>query len=206
MISLEEYSNKFYSGKDLIFECENIFIENFLSQELIARSDKNILFDFGCGSGDWLKYYKKVAHKIYATDKNNQAVDFCKKKYCQDNNITIFNYNEKSIKLQNSSIDIITIFWVFQEILDDEEFYGIIMEFNRILKKGGFIIVVDNQYSNIRESVESTKYGEKMMNKQGDIIRQFRNNTLSCLFKEFNYNIRKHEEFGMSFCELYQKT
>lgn len=202
MNNIKEYSEKFYSGSENILENENILIRELLLQEF--NKDKQVLFDFGCGSGEWLEFFAQFEEKIYATDKSIEAIDFCKEKY-QYNNVVFLDFDEKQIKLEDFSVDVITIFWVFQEIFNDDEIDLFLKEFDRILKTNGIIIVVENQYSDIRKFMKSTRYGDILGDDGGSILRQFPDNTLDFIFERLHYYKCKHQEFGMSFFEIYQK-
>lgn len=204
MNDIKEYSEKFYSGLEDILENENKLIKKFLLQAL-EKDEKEVLFDFGCGSGEWLEFFAQFEDKIYATDKSIKAMDFCREKN-QCNNVVFLDFDEQKIKLEDFSVDVITIFWVFQEILNDDEIDLFLREFDRILKTNGIIIVVENQYSDIRKFMTSTRYGDMLMDSSGNILRQFSNNTLDFIFGTLNYSISKHQEFGMSFFEIYQKN
>lgn len=203
MNSIEEYSEKFYSGSEDILENENLLIKKLLLREL-NKDEKEVLLDFGCGSGDWLDFFVQFEDKIYATDKSIEAMDFCKEKR-QYNKVVFLEFNEKKIKLEDFSVDVITVFWVFQEILNDDEIDLFLKEFNRILKTNGIIIVIENQYSDIRKFMASTRYGDMLMNSKGNILRQFPNNTVDFIFERFHYRKCKHQEFGISYFEIYQK-
>lgn len=204
MNDIKEYSEKFYSGSEDILENENKLIKKFLLQAL-KKEEKKVLFDFGCGSGEWLEFFVQFEDKIYATDKSIKAMNFCREKH-QCNNVVFLDFDEKKIKLEDFSVDVITVFWVFQEILNDDEIDLFLREFDRILKTNGIIIVVENQYSDIRKFMTSTRYGDMLMDSSGDILRQFPNNTLDFIFGTLHYSISKHQEFGMSFFEIYQKN
>ena len=203
MNGIEEYSEKFYSGSEDILENENLLIKKLLLQEL-NKGEKQVLLDFGCGSGDWLDFFVQFEDKIYATDKSIEAMDFCKEKR-QYNKVVFLDFDEKKIKLEDFSVDVITVFWVFQEILNDDEMDLFLREFNRILKTNGLIIVIENQYSDIRKFMASTRYGDMLINSKGNILRQFSNNTVDFIFERLHYRKCKHQEFGISFFEIYQK-
>lgn len=202
--NIKEYSEKFYSGAVDILEYENVSIRNLLLQEFGKKDKKKILFDFGCGSGEWLQFFLKLSDVVYATDKSFEAMDYCKERY-QYNNIVFLDFDEKKIKLKDFSVDVITVFWVFQEIINDNEIYLILKEFDRILKSEGRIIIVENQYSDIRKIVKSTQYGDILKDNKGNLLRQFPDNTLVNILKKSNYQKCNHIEFGMSFYEIYQK-
>ena len=97
MNGIEEYSEKFYSGSEDILENENLLIKKLLLQEL-NKGEKQVLLDFGCGSGDCLDFFVKFEDKIYATDKSIEAMDFCKEKR-QYNKVVFLDFDEKKIKL-----------------------------------------------------------------------------------------------------------
>lgn len=203
MNNIKDYSEKFYSGSEDILENENILIKKLLLQEL-NKDKKEVLFDFGCGSGDWLDFFVQFEDKVYATDKSIEAMDFVKKMH-QYSKVDFLDFDEKKIKLEDFSVDIITVFWVFQEILNDDEMDLFLEEFDRILKTNGIIVVIENRYSDIRKFMASTRYGDMLIDSKGNILRQFPNNTVDFIFGRLNYRTCKHQEFGMSFFEIFQK-
>ncbi len=201
---VKKYAEKFYSGKNNIYNSENDWITKLIKKDININKERSVIVDFGVGSGDWLDLYSTLSDTIYAIDIDINCVEYCKNKFdLKCINFMLFDGN--NIKLNDSSVDVIMVFWVFQEILEDKTLKNIVSEFKRILKPQGIIIIVDNIYSDIRHLLKSTQYGDLLEKNTNDIIRQFKNNSVCSIFEEKHLNLLKHEEYQTSFYEIYIK-
>lgn len=196
----KNYSQFFYHSNDDVLVKENKWISNILVQYLKKDNTKKIL-DFGCGSGDWLNELYSYSNCLYATDVSANAIKYCEKNYQMKINYFIF--NNQNIPLNNNYIDVVIIFWVFQEIIDDKSLKTIISEIKRIIKKNGLIIFVDNLYSDIRKEIKTSSMGE-LMQIDNSIIRQQKNNSMKAIFSNNEFKLLFHSEYGSSYCEIFQ--
>ena len=196
----KNYSQFFYHSNDDVLVKENKWISNILTQYLKKDNTKKIL-DFGCGSGDWLNELYSYSNCLYATDVSINAIRYCKKNYQMKINYFIF--DNQNIPLNNNYIDVVIIFWVFQEIIDDKSLKIIISEIKRIIKKNGLIIFVDNLYSDIRKEIKTSSMGE-LMQIDNSIIRQQKNNSMKNIFPNNEFKLLFHSEYESSYCEIFQ--
>lgn len=196
----KNYSQFFYHSNDDVLVKENKWISNILTQYLKKDNTKKIL-DFGCGSGDWLNELYSYSNCLYATDVSINAIRYCKKNYQMKINYFIF--DNQNIPLNNNYIDVVIIFWVFQEIIDDKSLKIIISEIKRIIKKNGLIIFVDNLYSDIRKEIKTSSMGE-LMQIDNSIIRQQKNNSMKTIFPNNEFKLLFHSEYESSYCEIFQ--
>lgn len=200
---IERYTEQFYSGKPDVFERENLWIKKIL-KEAFSYQKNSVWLDFGCGSGYWLENFRQLAEVIYATDINPEAIEYCKKLHAV-NNINFFVFNGKTINIETESVDVITVFWVLQEVLSDEELLKMFDEFKRVLKSKGKLFIVENRYSDVRSLIRASRYGDMLQNQEGEIIRQFKENTISPLLNQKGFSVSEKGMFELSFYEIYEK-
>lgn len=200
---IEQYTEQFYSGKSDVFERENLWIKKILKEDFSYRKN-SVWLDFGCGSGYWLETFSQLADIIYATDVNPEAIDYCKKIYAV-NNINFSLFNGKTINIERESVDVITVFWVLQEVLSDENLVKIFDEFKRVLKPKGKIFIVENIYSDVRFLTKSSIYGDMLLNQEGEIIRQFKENTIYPILSQIGFSFLGKGMYELSFYEIYEK-
>tara|TARA_B100000767_G_C19777457_1_gene543532 strand:- start:5841 stop:6713 length:873 start_codon:yes stop_codon:yes gene_type:complete len=91
--------------------------------------DKDSILDYGCGTGDFLKYASQ-SYKVYGVETNLGARNQAVKK-----GLLVVDCWEK---LPNIKFDLISLWHVFEHVLDLE---GCINEFNQRLNKGGFLLI-----------------------------------------------------------------
>ncbi len=108
------------------------------------RIGQNIL-DFGCGRGKYtISLAKAIGNgMVYAMDKNKSAIENLKKNiYSQKlGNIKIIYSKEKvKIPLGNRILDVVFFYDLFS-YLEENEREKLLLEANRVLKKGGLLSV-----------------------------------------------------------------
>jgi len=102
------------------------------------------IVDVACGTGDMMGYWKKQSQKADVTiqnltgvDPSNGMVDVARKKFPD------FSYHiskATEIPLEDNSADIISITYGIRNVMERQEaFY----EFNRVLKKGGLVVILE---------------------------------------------------------------
>lgn len=194
------YDDFFYkNANDELLE-ENVWIATILNQLLAEKSGR--IFDFGCGSGEWLKLFSSYSNDVYACDISPSAINYCKESH---DRVNFFLFNGKSLPFLNESVDIIVCFWVIQEILEEQQLEKILGEFSRILNAHGVLLLIENKYSDIRSIVRSDKFGD-LMEMNGSIIRQFPNNSATDILGNYKLKCEKHTEKNSIFFEVYVKS
>ncbi len=114
-------------------------VANYL--EKIAK-DK-IVLDAGCGTGKFLGVLENVSSKYIGVDLSfEQLIKAQMKRRKETSNF--INANLKDIMLADNSVDLIVSPWVLGTVLDIEEREKCLQELKRVLKKGGKIILIEN--------------------------------------------------------------
>lgn len=100
----------------------------------------NIL-DMACGTGDmiscWLKYVNNL-ESIVGIDPSSKMLDIARSKL--PSQVKLTKGDAGSIDLSNSSIDLLSIAYGLRNIV---ELDNALMEFNRVLKKDGLLVILE---------------------------------------------------------------
>jgi SAM-dependent methyltransferase len=104
------------------------------------EAGKTVL-EIGPGAGRWTETLQKIAKRLIVVDLSDKCIELCKKRFSNCSNIEYFVNDGNSLNfIKNNEVDFIWSFDVFVHINAwDTERY--IVEFSRILKKGGRGIV-----------------------------------------------------------------
>ena len=150
-------SNYGFTAKiyDPIFYLPLKSIRIAVMNELLKYKEKVIL-DLCCGTGNQLNLLSKHGFRnLYCLDISDSMLEIAKR-----NNSSIKIYNENAIKtsFNNASFDIVIISFAIHE-KDRNTQQALIDEAYRIIKKGGFMLVVDYVFDN-----KTTKFGRIVIN------------------------------------------
>jgi len=109
-----------------------------------AKDSIDKIVDVACGTGDMMEFWRDRAEKsgiaigeIVGVDPSNGMVDVARKKYPK------FNYHiskATEIPLADESADILSITYGIRNVVERE---AALVEFNRVLKKGGLVVILE---------------------------------------------------------------
>lgn len=150
------------------FNQYNDMLENILGYEVILdmiKRDKKIarILDFGCGPG---KVSAKLASSnkhldIIAVDQSKTMLDIAEKNRNYDNiQYKLVENNDLSF-IESDSIDCIITCFVFINNSNYDKIKPIFKEFQRVLRKGGMLIVLDSNPEAVGESFSTFSNGIK---------------------------------------------
>lgn len=110
--------------------------------DLHNSKDKTIL-DLACGQGFWSRLYAKAGFKVIASDISSELISIAKSKTKEENLKIDFHVSSADdiSFLKDDSVDFISIILAIQNI---ENINGVMSEAQRVLKKGGKMIIVLN--------------------------------------------------------------
>lgn len=117
---------------DRIYQKVKRFNITYKFSKLNYNGDKKTLLDYGCGTGDFLKYAKLKGVNVMGIEPNSIALELAKKKVGRD---LVFDLPLKNI---NQSFDYITLWHVLEHIPNLFEF---IEELKLKLNPGGKILI-----------------------------------------------------------------
>ncbi|MFO8240480.1 MAG: class I SAM-dependent methyltransferase [Dissulfuribacterales bacterium] len=175
---------------------------------LLEYKEKSIL-DLCCGTGNQLKLLEKNGFKdLHCLDISNKMLEIARKK-----NLTIKIYNEDATKtnFKNESFDIVIISFALHEKNRITQ-KKIIEEVYRLIKKEGFVLVVDYNFDNktdklikIGINIIERLGGKEHYNNFKDYIR---NRGLLSLIKKDKFTLIKANKrlFNGVVISMYQKT
>jgi len=118
--------------------------------ELLKYKEKMIL-DLCCGTGNQIKLLLKHGFRnLYCLDISDSMLEIAKR---SDSSIKIYNEDATKTNFNNARFDVVIISFAIHE-KDRNTQQALINEAHRIIKKDGFMLVVDYVFDN-----KTTKYG-----------------------------------------------
>lgn len=97
------------------------------------------LLDYGCGSGNNMKFFLEQGYDVHGTDITESAVPLCVANGIDENKITITPPNDDPLPFDDQSFDIIISNQVLYYIGGPVEIRNRCEDLNRILRPGGFV-------------------------------------------------------------------
>jgi ubiquinone/menaquinone biosynthesis C-methylase UbiE len=117
--------------------------DEYLSCELPKRTQDKVVADLGCGTGSAFSYMSKAIH-IYGIDASGEMLDFAKRKYSLQNNITLLQEDSTKTSLPSEIADTVLLFGVLDYVDTNSQ----LVEIHRILKPGGILLIMaPNKYN-----------------------------------------------------------
>ena len=202
-------SNYGFTAKiyDPIFYLPLKSIRIAVMNELLKYKEKVIL-DLCCGTGNQIKLLSKHGFRnLHCLDISDSMLEIAKR-----SNSSIKIYNEDAIKtsFNNASFDVVIISFAIHE-KDRNTQQALVDEAYRIMKKDGFILVVDYVFDNkttkfgriVISMIERIAGGEHYINFKSYI----QNNGLLSLIEKDKFKLIKYNRmsFGAVTISIYQK-
>jgi SAM-dependent methyltransferase len=169
--------------------------EIFNEAKYISHFNSNDKFlDIGCGLGLGLAYARKLGFKLYATEFDQNAIDFINANFDAD----CFLGGLKKAKYPDNFFDLIHVSHVIEHVTDLDEF---ILEIRRILKKDGFVCIGTPDSSSFLYTIyNKVMFLSFKVPKIIDGIEHtfiFSNKLLSNFAHKYNFTIVDHYSVGM---------
>ena len=202
-------SNYSFTAKiyDPIFYLPLKSIRIAVMNELLKYKEKVIL-DLCCGTGNQIKLLSKHGFRnLHCLDISDSMLEIAKR-----SNSSIKIYNEDAIKtgFNNASFDVVIISFAIHE-KDRNTQQALVDEAYRIMKKDGFILVVDYVFDNkttkfgriVISMIERIAGGEHYINFKNYI----QNDGLLSLIEKDKFKLTKYNRmsFGAVTISIYQK-
>ena len=124
--------NHFYPNIDLV-RIQKTFLKSNIGKTL----------DYGFGSGENLVFLSNEGHEIYGLETSITALKITKKKIRNKklkSNLKILSSGKK-LEFQDDFFDNIICLSVFSQLKNKENAIHLLKEFNRMLKKGGILVI-----------------------------------------------------------------
>lgn len=104
-------------------------------------SETSKIFDAGCGTGAVSFFLKQFGH-VFSMDYSDQALDFCRQRSLDN----LCRGSVSQMPFQKESFDLlVSCDLLYHQWIEDDQL--VLMEFNRILKPGGKLIITDSAFS-----------------------------------------------------------
>ena len=213
----KNYIANFYNKKNSTLKGrKNTFLEKiylFLKKQELHRVDAVVklinsgkkILDIGVGEGGLLiKASEKGFTQLYGIDISSKNIEIAKKKIKA--NLSVHNIDEKT-KFKNNSFEVVTLVAVLEHIFDVN---FVLEEINRILKKGGFLIIevpnlsfLPRRIKVLLGGVPRTGYGAS----DYDIghLHYFSQNSLKQLLQERGFKVIYQGQSGIYGTRVYLK-
>ena len=181
--------------------------------ELIDKNDVKIL-DVACGTGDMIEIFKKEASKkninltICGLDPSIGMLAQAKKRFPE---VKFYKAYATDIPCESNSLDGVSISFGIRNVVEIKK---AISEFNRVLKKGGIVTVLEftkaNKANKLRKCVDF--YSNKILPKIGGFLSKnkeaytylpnsienfYTSEELASLFKKGGFKIEKLSSFNL---------
>ena len=203
-------SNYGFTAKiyDPIFYLPLKSIRIAVMNELLKYKEKVIL-DLCCGTGNQLNLLSKHGFRnLYCLDISDSMLEIAKR---SNSSIKIYNENAIKTSFNNASFDVVIISFAIHE-KDRNTQQALIDEAYRIIKKDGFMLVVDYVFDN-----KTTKFGrivismiERIAGREHYINFKsyIQNDGLLSLIEKDKFKLIKYNRmsFGTVAISTYQKT
>ena len=185
-------------SSDPIFEELPVWgtIERELQKRVVFFREgiKGKILDAGCGSGEWVFHLANLneVDKVVGVDISKTAIKGCiKRKKIQKNPVkaqfvvgTLTN-----LPFDKKSFNSIFCLEVAEHVLDVN---SMLAEFNRILKKGGYLGISTVDFNLLKMIIIGTFFFEKYFDPRSPHIRFFTKKTLGMLLEKNGFELKKY--------------
>ncbi|MEA2036096.1 MAG: class I SAM-dependent methyltransferase [Nanoarchaeota archaeon] len=154
-----------------------------ISYDLISKLNKNAkILEIGCSGGPLIKILNKNGFKnVYGLDISKRAINLCKKRGLDN----VFVRDAVKTKFKNKEFDLIIASDVLEHIKNDKL---ALVEWNRILKPGGKLIVFVPAFKSLWSPHDETNFHQ----------RRYSKSSLVNLFKKADFKIIKSSYWNFS--------
>ena len=175
--------------------------------ELLKYKEK-IILDLCCGTGNQIKLLSKYGFRnLYCLDISDSMLEIAKR---SNSSIKIYNEDATKTNFDDASFDVVIISFAIHE-KDRNTQQALLNEAYRIIKKDGFMLVVDYVFDN-----KTTKFGRILISIIERIAgrehyRNFKNyiqnKGLSSLIKKYKFKLIKYNRMssGTVTISIYKK-
>ncbi len=162
-------------------------------KKIIPLKNGQTVLDFGCGTGRITRELREILpkSKFVGVDVSETAIKIAKKKYPWANFYSVQDGDKFPFK--KNSFDLILAADVIEHIYNTQH---TLLELNRILKKGGEIVITTPYYGFIKNLLIITLDFDNIFNPTGPHIRFFSKRSLFSLLESAGFRIIKHGYFG----------
>lgn len=162
---------------------------NFFKEGINGR-----ILDAGCGEGDWVFHLAKFDQvvEVLGVDISKTAIKQCikkrkaKKLHKKSKFITA---SLDELPFKNETIDNIFSIDVIEHVLDVD---GVFAEFNRVLKKGGYVGITTVDFNFLKMIIIGAFFFEKYFDPRSPHVRFFTQKTLGALLDRNGFQVKNH--------------
>ncbi|MCA9486727.1 MAG: class I SAM-dependent methyltransferase [Nanoarchaeota archaeon] len=139
--TISESSDAYY-GMNQVYEIFSKAEDSLQKiEKILEKKVKGRVLDLGCGSGKFTKFLSEKAEEYIALDKSADQLSLAKSKVKKGEFICS---SAEDIPLEKESIDFGVAAWMLGTIPERERQARVVLEIKRVLKKGGFFYLIEN--------------------------------------------------------------
>lgn len=200
-----EYYEKFWKkdlGKDNIFHGLPDWRENLTKRTVFYKKIiKGRILDAGCGQGDFALHLAEMPEvkQIEGIDLSKTAITRAIKRAKENKLSAKIKFQTGSItdlSFKDKTFDSIFAFEIVEHVLDTDKMFN---EFNRVLKKGGYLGITTVDFNLPKMIIIALFYFETYFEPTTPHIRFFTKNTLKNILKKNGFKLIKYEWDGSYF-------
>lgn len=200
-----EYYEKFWKedlGKENIFHGLPDWRENLKKRvEFYRKAINGRVLDAGCGQGDFALHIAAMANvqQVDGIDLSQIAIKKCIKRAKENRlaNKAKFKIGSiTSLPFKDKTFDSIFAFEIVEHIVDTEKMFK---EFNRVLKKGGYLGITTVDFNLLKMIIISLFYFETYFDPATPHIRFFTKNTLRKILEKNGFRLVQYRWDGSYF-------
>jgi ubiquinone/menaquinone biosynthesis C-methylase UbiE len=154
---------RFLLSQSGMIEFEHLSRYYFVNQNF--NLNNKVVLDIASGEGYGSNLLSEKAKYVYGIDISSEAIDYAKKKYCK-NNLKFLQGDITKIPIESKSIDVIISFETIEHIEEQET---MLLEFKRVLKESGIVIISTPDKDNFSKNSN----GENIYHKKELSINEF---------------------------------
>jgi len=112
-------------------------------------ADKGVVFDFGCGQGDFLVLARQAGFRVFGTEFSVDALNLCHKR-----GLKVFSNTEPLFdeqKISESSVDLFTAFEVLEHLGEPKAFFELA---HTVLKPSGVLYLTSPNFNALSRFIE----------------------------------------------------
>lgn len=157
----EYYENDYNRGFYNVDRSKGKWFSKYVKVKIIKiwlrkyNIEKGVLLDAGGGTGTYGSYFLNDFKKVIVSDISKTALKAIPEKEIQKVNCNVIHH-----PLKSKSVDCIFLIDVFEHI-KEEDLENLMEEMNKLLKKGGFIIIYSSLYGWGRGSIYNRLFNRK---------------------------------------------
>ena len=123
---------------------KNQYIASIRNQSIVSSldDDASLVLDFGCGTGGLACALCQSGREVIGIDISIELLKLARDRE-YDKEVLFVEYSGFPVPIADNSVEAVAVYVVFAYLVDDAYFSKILREINRVLKRGGQLLIID---------------------------------------------------------------